>query len=116
MTVGMTLGAAGWVVLVLLSVGSLGALLALVAGVICIAMRSLRPQGVRILLACLVGGGVGAASLPLFMLALTGSARLYDAPSWYFWASGGAGIVGFPVALASSLKAWRRRNASGAAV
>jgi hypothetical protein len=50
------------------------------------------------------------------MLALTGSARLYDAPSWYFWASAGAGIVGFPVALASSLKALRRRNAPGAAV
>ena len=116
MTVGTTLSAAGWVVLVLLSVGSLGAVLAVVAGVLCIATRSLRSQGARILLGCLVGGGVGAASLPLFMLALTGSARLYDAPSWYFWASAGAGIVGFPVALASSLKALRRRNAPGAAV
>jgi hypothetical protein len=115
MIVGTTLSTAGWVAVVLLSAGSLAAVLTLIVGVGCLSRRSLRPLGVRILLACLAGAGAGILGLPLFMLAFTGSVQLYDAPSWYFWAWGGAGVVGFPVAFTSCLSMWRRRHVSRAA-
>jgi hypothetical protein len=114
-TVGMTLTRVAWALVFVLSLGSLAGTLSVLAGLIFLVRRSFRPDGVRILVACLIGACIGAIAMPIFMFALTGSVRLYDAPSWQFWCAGGAGVVGFPVSVFVGLKIWRRRQRPPAA-